>query len=191
MDVLRRPVASSRGDYTQPVRGQAVHFFCQLVSTVIVTGKVWKLVGIAEAHMRRTHARAGAIGVCDVPSVHSPMPPAVNTFTCGGSHIGGAHAGGASGHKPFSRAEKSLKCVYTQHAIKYSKIFRGLYPATSVKRGGREMGREGGKKSGVEGRGGEDGLKLSENLSLITWQPWLQSGAYLGGGGSCAIAPLA
>jgi hypothetical protein len=81
MDGLRWPVASSRGDYTQSVRGQAVHFFCQLVATVIATGKVWKLVGIAEAHMRRTHARAGAIGVCDVPSIHLPMPPAVNTFT--------------------------------------------------------------------------------------------------------------
>jgi hypothetical protein len=43
--------------------------------------------------MRRTHARAGAISVCDVPSIHSPMPPDVNTFTWGGAHIGGAHAG--------------------------------------------------------------------------------------------------
>jgi hypothetical protein len=92
MDGLRRPVASPRGDYTQSVRGQAVHFFCQLVATVIVTGKVWKLVGIAEAHMRRTHARAGAIGVCDVPSIHSPIPPAVNTYMWG-AHTGGAHAG--------------------------------------------------------------------------------------------------
>jgi hypothetical protein len=59
MDGLRWPVASSRGDYTQSVRGQAVHFFCQLVATVIATGKVWKLVGIAEAHMRRTHDAPG------------------------------------------------------------------------------------------------------------------------------------
>jgi hypothetical protein len=81
MDGLRWPVASSRGDYTQSVHGQAVHFRCQLVATVIATGKMWKFVGIAEAHMQRTHARAGAIGVCDVPSIHSPMPPAVNTFT--------------------------------------------------------------------------------------------------------------
>jgi hypothetical protein len=81
MDGLRWPVASSRGDYTQSVSGQAVHFFCQLVATVNATGKMWKFVGIAEAHMRRTHARAGAIGVCDVPSIHSPMPPGVNIFT--------------------------------------------------------------------------------------------------------------
>jgi hypothetical protein len=92
MDGLRRPVASPRGYYTQSVRGQAVHFFCQLVATVIVTGKVWKLVGIAEAHIRRTHARAGAIGVCDVPSILSPMPPAVNTYMRG-THTGGANAG--------------------------------------------------------------------------------------------------
>jgi hypothetical protein len=81
MGGLRWPVASSLGDYTQSVRGQAVHFFFQLMATFIATGKVWKLVGIAETHMRRTHARAGAIGVCDVPSIHSPMPPAVKTFT--------------------------------------------------------------------------------------------------------------
>jgi hypothetical protein len=91
MDGLRRPVASPRGDYTQSVRGQAVHFFYQLVATVIVTGVVWKLVGIAKAHMQRTHARAGAIGVCDVPST-APMPPAVNTYMRG-ARTGGAHAG--------------------------------------------------------------------------------------------------
>jgi hypothetical protein len=89
MDGLRRPVASPRGDYTQSVRGQAVHFFCQLVATVIATGKVWKLVGIAEAHMRRTHARAGAIGVCDVPSTHPCH--LVSTLLHAGAHILEAH----------------------------------------------------------------------------------------------------
>jgi hypothetical protein len=44
--------------------------------------------------MRRTHARAGAVGVCDVPSIHSSMPPGFNSFArSSGAHIGGAHAG--------------------------------------------------------------------------------------------------
>jgi hypothetical protein len=40
--------------------------------------------------MQRTHARAGAIGVCDVPSTHPCH--LLSTLTCGGAHTGGAHA---------------------------------------------------------------------------------------------------
>jgi hypothetical protein len=87
-----------------------VHFFCQLVSTVIATGKVWKLVGIAEAHMRRTHARAGAIGVCDVPSIHSPMPPGVNSFACSW----GAH--GAYGAFPVRKLFQVIDWIGNKHS---------------------------------------------------------------------------
>jgi hypothetical protein len=104
MDGLRRPGVSSRGNYTQSVRGQAVHFFCQLVATVIGTGKVWKLVGTVEAHMRRTHARAGAISVCDVPSTHPCH--LVSTLLHAGAHILEAHIPGA--HMP-GRSSRSAR----------------------------------------------------------------------------------
>jgi hypothetical protein len=79
MDGLRWPVASSRRDYTQSVRGQAMHFFCQLVATELPRVRCGsKLVSIAEAHMRRTHARAGAIGVCGVLSIHLSMDHATS-----------------------------------------------------------------------------------------------------------------
>jgi hypothetical protein len=46
--------------------------------------------------MRRTHARAGAIGVCDVPSIPHPCtPPGVNTFV-EGAHMPGAQLPGRS-----------------------------------------------------------------------------------------------
>jgi hypothetical protein len=82
MDGLRWPVASSRGDHTQSVRGQAVHFFCKLVAT----GEVWKLVGITEAHVRRTHARAGAVGGC---KFHLSTHPChlLSTLLHEGAHI--------------------------------------------------------------------------------------------------------
>jgi hypothetical protein len=106
MDGLRRPVASPRGDYTQSVRGRAVHFFCKLVATVIVTGKVWKLVW----HCRGAHAedaRAYRRNRCLRRSIY----PLTHATCCqhlhAGAHIRGAQMSGrAAGYSASARRNR-------------------------------------------------------------------------------------
>jgi hypothetical protein len=102
--VVKFSAAAARRDRLRPlVRGQAVHFFCQLVAT----GKVWKLVGIAEAYMRRTHARAGAVGGSEF---HLSTHPChlLSTLLHEGAHILEAHMPGRTclgAHMPGARPD--------------------------------------------------------------------------------------